>query len=37
MIDLNELIKQPEYEWLNEYKDRLCFLTIGGSHTNLLK
>ena len=32
MIDLNELIKQPEYEWLNEYKDRLCFLTVGGSH-----
>ena len=32
MIDLNELIKQPEYEWLNEYKDRLCFLTVCGSH-----
>ena len=32
MIQLEELIKQPEYAWLDEYKDRLCFITLGGSH-----
>lgn len=30
-IDLKELIKRPEYKWLEEYKDRLCFITLGGS------
>lgn len=37
MIKLKELIKRPEYSWIEEYKDRICFLTLGGSHTNLLK
>lgn len=32
MIDLKELISRPEYKWLDEYKDRLCFITLGGSH-----
>lgn len=32
MIDLKELIERPEYAWLNEYKDRLCFITLGGSY-----
>lgn len=32
MINLKELIKQPEYKWIEEYKDRLCFLTLGGSY-----
>ena len=32
MIDIKELISKPEYKWLEEYKDRLCFLTISGSH-----
>lgn len=32
MIDLKELITRPEYKWLEEYKDRLCFITIGGSY-----
>ncbi len=32
MLDLKELIKLPEYKWLEEYKDRLCFITLGGSH-----
>ena len=31
MIKLKELIKQPQYKWIEEYKDRLCFLTLGGS------
>ena len=31
MIDLEELIKRPEYKWLDDYKDRICFLTLGGS------
>lgn len=33
MIDLKELITRPEYKWLDEYKDRLCFLTFGGFHS----
>ena len=32
MIDIEELIKRPEYKWLDEYKDRLVFLTLGGSY-----
>lgn len=32
MIDIKELITRPEYRWIDEYKDRLCFLTISGSH-----
>lgn len=38
MIDIREIIKRPEYKWIEEYKDRLMFLTFGGSHaygTNL--
>lgn len=31
MIDLEELIKRPEYKWLDDYKDRICFLTVSGS------
>lgn len=31
-MDILEIIKQPEYEWLEEHIDSLCFLTIGGSH-----
>lgn len=32
VINIEELIGRPEYEWLNEYTDRLCFITLGGSH-----
>lgn len=32
MVDLKEIISRPEYKWLEEYKDRLCFITLGGSH-----
>lgn len=32
MINLKELIKRPEYSWIEEYKDRICFLTLGGSY-----
>lgn len=32
MLDLKEILKRPEYKWVEEYKDRLCFLTIGGSY-----
>lgn len=32
MIKLKELLNKPEYKWLDEYKDRLCFITLGGSH-----
>ena len=32
MIDLKELITRPEYKWLDEYKDRLCFIALGGSY-----
>lgn len=32
MIKLKELIKRPEYSWIEEYKDRICFLTLGGSY-----
>ena len=32
MFTLDEIIKRPEYKWIEEYKDRLCFLTFGGSH-----
>ena len=38
MIDIREIIKKPEYKWIEEYKDRLCFLVISGSNaygTNL--
>lgn len=31
MIKLKELIKRPEYSWIEEYKDRICFLTLSGS------
>lgn len=31
-MDIREVIKKPEYKWLEEYKDRLVFLTFGGSH-----
>ena len=37
MLNLKEIISRPEYKWLEEYKDRLCFITLGGSHTNLQK
>lgn len=30
-LNLKELIKKPEYKWIEEYRDRLCFLTLGGS------
>lgn len=30
-LNLKELIKRPEYKWIEEYKDRICFLTLGGS------
>ena len=32
MLDLREVLKRPEYDWINEYKDRLCFITLGGSY-----
>lgn len=32
MLNLKEIISRPEYKWLEEYKDRLCFITLGGSH-----
>ena len=32
MLDIKEIITRPEYKWIEEYKDRLCFLTFGGSH-----
>lgn len=31
MLDLEEVLKRPEYAWVNEYRDRLCFITVGGS------
>ena len=32
MIDIREVIKLPEYNWIEQYKDRICFLALGGSH-----
>ena len=32
MLDLNEVLKRHEYKWLEQYKDRLCFICFGGSH-----
>ena len=32
MLDLEEVLKRPEYAWVNDYRDRLCFITLGGSH-----
>lgn len=32
MLNIKEIISKPEYKWLDEYKDRLCFLVISGSH-----
>lgn len=29
---LEEILQLPEYKWLEDYKDRLCFITLGGSH-----
>jgi len=31
MLDLEEVLKRPEYAWVNDYRDRLCFITLGGS------
>ena len=31
-ILLEELLKRDEYKWIEDYKDRLCFITLGGSH-----
>lgn len=31
-LNLKELIKRPEYKWIEEYKDRICFITFGGSY-----
>ena len=32
MIKLEEILNDPKYKWLEEYKDRLCFITLGGSY-----
>ncbi len=32
MLDLEEVLKRPEYAWVNDYRDRLCFITLGGSY-----
>lgn len=32
MLNLKDIISKPEYKWIDEYKDRLCFLTFGGSY-----
>lgn len=29
---LKDIISRPEYQWLNDYKDRLLFVTYGGSY-----
>lgn len=31
-MELKEVLSRPEYAWLEQYKDRLCFLCYGGSH-----
>lgn len=31
-MELKDVISKPEYKWIDEYKDRLCFLTFGGSY-----
>ena len=31
-MELKDIISKPEYKWIDEYKDRLCFLTFGGSY-----
>lgn len=33
MLDLVEVLKRPEYAWINDYRDRLCFITLGGSYS----
>ena len=33
MLDLVEVLKRPEYAWINNYRDRLCFITLGGSYS----
>lgn len=33
ILKLEEILQLPEYKWLEDYKDRLCFITIGGSHS----
>jgi len=33
MLDLEEVLKRPEYAWVNDYRDRLCFITLGGSYS----
>lgn len=32
MIDLQELLKKPEYKFIEDYKDRLCFIALSGSY-----
>ena len=32
MLDLREVLTRPEYKWIEDYRDRLCFITLGGSH-----
>lgn len=32
MLNIKEILNRPEYKWLEEYKDRLCLITLGGSH-----
>lgn len=31
MLDLKEIISRPEYKWLEQYRDRLCFIAASGS------
>ena len=38
MKSLKDIWYSDEYKQLREqYSDRLCFITLGGSHTKLLK